>query len=158
MIHSASSRSSSFHFNVRVTPGRFAVQRAILAHAFTTGDALTVINDHISTIHQLVSNIEAAAADQYRGLNEVNQAVHEVELLTQQNAAMVEEATASSMTLAREAEKLRQMVARFKLPAQSNHIGTLRSTTMSAREEPFASYVQPKKIVRLRSGAGARGE
>ncbi|WP_349434621.1 HAMP domain-containing methyl-accepting chemotaxis protein [Pararhizobium sp. A13] len=79
-----------------------------------TGNALTVINDHISTIHQLVSNIESAAADQYRGLNEVNQAVHEVELLTQQNAAMVEENTAEIHGLRHQVDTLNEKIERFK--------------------------------------------
>ncbi|KQY26790.1 methyl-accepting chemotaxis protein [Rhizobium sp. Root482] len=79
-----------------------------------TGTALTVINDHISTIHQLVSNIEAAAADQYRGLNEVNEAVREVELLTQQNAAMVEENTAEIHGLRHQVDTLNERIERFK--------------------------------------------
>ena len=79
-----------------------------------TGDALTVINNHIATIHQLVSNIEAAAADQYTGLNEVNAAVHEVELITQQNAAMVEENTAEIHGLRRQVEVLNERIERFK--------------------------------------------
>lgn len=79
-----------------------------------TGDALTVINNHIGTIHQLVSNIEAAAADQYTGLNEVNSAVHEVELITQQNAAMVEENTAEIHGLRRQVEALNEKIERFK--------------------------------------------
>ncbi|OOG67444.1 methyl-accepting chemotaxis protein [Sinorhizobium sp. A49] len=79
-----------------------------------TGDALAVINDHIDTIHQLVSNIEAAAADQYTGLNEVNSAVHEVELITQQNAVMVEENTAEIHGLRRQVEALNEKIERFK--------------------------------------------
>jgi methyl-accepting chemotaxis protein len=79
-----------------------------------TGDALSVINDHIATIHRLVSNIEAAAADQYTGLNEVNAAVHEVELITQQNAAMVEENTAEIHGLRRQVEVLNEKIERFK--------------------------------------------
>ena len=79
-----------------------------------TGDALTVINIHITTIHDLVSNIEASAADQYTGLNEVNSAVHEVELITQQNAAMVEENTAEIHGLRRQVEALNEKIERFR--------------------------------------------
>jgi methyl-accepting chemotaxis protein len=79
-----------------------------------TGKALIVINDHVSTIHQLVSNIEAAAADQYRGLNEVNQAVHEVELLTQHNAAMVEENTAEIHGLRHPVDMLNEKIERLQ--------------------------------------------
>ncbi|MBB4187550.1 methyl-accepting chemotaxis protein [Sinorhizobium terangae] len=79
-----------------------------------TGEALTVINGHIATIHQLVSNIEASAAEQYTGLSEVNSAVHEVELITQQNAAMVEENTAEIHGLRRQVEVLNEKIERFK--------------------------------------------
>ncbi|KSV79738.1 chemotaxis protein [Sinorhizobium sp. GW3] len=79
-----------------------------------TGDALTVINSHIGTIHDLVSNIEASAADQYTGLNEVNSAVHQVELITQQNAAMVEENTAEIHGLRRQVEALNDKIERFR--------------------------------------------
>ena len=91
-----------------------------------TGKALTVINEHISTIHQLVSHIESAAADQYRGLNEVNQAVREVELITQQNAAMVEENTAEIHGLRRQVDNLNEKIERFKT-------GTSRSTQAYGR-------------------------
>ncbi len=79
-----------------------------------TGKALGVINEHINQIHGLVSTIEAAAAEQYRGLNEVNTAVHEVEQLTQQNAAMVEESTAEIHTLRSQVEALNEKIERFK--------------------------------------------
>ncbi|HTO32502.1 MAG TPA: HAMP domain-containing methyl-accepting chemotaxis protein [Pararhizobium sp.] len=98
-----------------------------------TGTALTVINNHISTIHQLVSNIEAAAADQYRGLNEVNQAVHEVELLTQQNAAMVEENTAEIHGLRQQVDILNEKIERFKT-------GTSRSITGGSMHGYGRSY------------------
>ncbi|SIQ13933.1 methyl-accepting chemotaxis protein [Rhizobium sp. RU20A] len=79
-----------------------------------TGKALGIINEHISQIHGLVSTIEAAAAEQYRGLNEVNTAVHQVEQLTQQNAAMVEENTAEIHTLRNQVEALNEKIERFK--------------------------------------------
>jgi methyl-accepting chemotaxis protein len=79
-----------------------------------TGEALTVINEHISSIHTLVGKIEAAAAAQYEGINEVNQAVHQVELITQQNAAMVEENTAEIHGLRRRVESLNEKIDHFK--------------------------------------------
>jgi methyl-accepting chemotaxis protein len=79
-----------------------------------TGEALTVINDHISSIHTLVGKIEAAAAAQYEGINEVNEAVGQVELITQQNAAMVEENTAEIHGLRRRVESLNEKIDHFK--------------------------------------------
>ncbi|MDX3925362.1 MAG: methyl-accepting chemotaxis protein [Shinella sp.] len=79
-----------------------------------TGEALSVINEHISAIHQLVGNIEAAAAAQYEGLSEVNQAVQQVELITQKNAAMVEENTAEIHGLRRRVEILNRKIDHFR--------------------------------------------
>ncbi len=79
-----------------------------------TGEALSVINDHISSIHTLVGKIEAAAAAQYQGISEVNQAVHQVELITQQNAAMVEENTAEIHGLRRRVQTLNEKIDHFK--------------------------------------------
>ncbi|PTM95181.1 methyl-accepting chemotaxis protein [Mycoplana dimorpha] len=79
-----------------------------------TGKALAVINEHISSIHQLVGNIEQATAAQYEGLNEVNQAVNEVELITQQNATMVEENTAEIHGLRSRVEVLNAKIDHFK--------------------------------------------
>ncbi|MCD1263521.1 methyl-accepting chemotaxis protein [Shinella sumterensis] len=79
-----------------------------------TGEALTVINQHISSIHSLVSKIEHAAAAQYEGINEVNQAVHQVELITQQNATMVEENTAEIHGLRRRVQILNEKIDHFK--------------------------------------------
>lgn len=56
-----------------------------------------------------------SAREQSTGLGEVNAAVNQMDQVTQQNAAMVEETTAASTALAGEAEKLRQMIARFQL-------------------------------------------
>ncbi|MGO7623959.1 methyl-accepting chemotaxis protein, partial [Rhizobium ruizarguesonis] len=51
---------------------------------------------------------------------EVNTAVNSMDHVTQQNAAMVEQSTASSGHLAEEAAKLRELVSRFKLRATAS--------------------------------------
>ncbi len=88
-----------------------------------TGHALTVINGHISSIHDLVGRIESSAAEQYQGLNEVNQAVHQVELITQQNAAMVEENTAEIHGLRRRVEGLNQKIDHFRTRDPAEYAG-----------------------------------
>jgi methyl-accepting chemotaxis protein len=62
-----------------------------------------------------VAAIAASAGEQATGLAEVNGAVNQMDQVTQQNAAMVEETTAASHTLAREADALSSLVARFNL-------------------------------------------
>ena len=69
----------------------------------------------VEEIDSLVGEIAASAQEQATGLAEVNGAVNQMDQVTQQNAAMVEESTAASHALAGEAEVLAGSVARFKI-------------------------------------------
>jgi methyl-accepting chemotaxis protein len=80
-----------------------------------TGDALKVIEDHVVAINTQLDAIATSAREQSVGLTEVNTAVNQMDQVTQQNAAMVEEANAASSTLAGEADKLRNLISRFQL-------------------------------------------
>ena len=80
-----------------------------------TGKALDRIIVRIGEVSTLVSTIAASAEHQATGLQQVNTAVSEMDGVTQQNAAMVEEATAAARSLAEEADELARQVARFKL-------------------------------------------
>ncbi|WP_019956409.1 methyl-accepting chemotaxis protein [Yoonia vestfoldensis] len=82
------------------------------------GEVLTRIAKHISHISGLMSEIAAGAAEQSTGLAEINIGVTQLDKVTQQNAAMVEEATASSHALNAEAGNLSDLVARFHLDTQ----------------------------------------
>jgi len=80
-----------------------------------TGLALNEIGQRISGINQHMNAVATAAKEQSVGLVEVNKAVNAMDQTTQQNAAMVEQSTAASMTLASEARKLRDLVGQFRL-------------------------------------------
>ncbi len=80
------------------------------------GEALQSIVSQVSHISQLVSGIAEGAAEQSTGLNEINTGVTQLDQVTQQNAAMVEEATAAGHMLKTDATKLSEMVAHFKIP------------------------------------------
>ncbi|TDX24732.1 methyl-accepting chemotaxis protein [Rhodovulum visakhapatnamense] len=80
-----------------------------------TGEALTGIVDRVGQISSLVSEIALGSQEQSIGLNEINLGVTQLDQVTQQNAAMVEEATAAAATLRQQTEQLEQMIARFTL-------------------------------------------
>ncbi|MEF0943528.1 methyl-accepting chemotaxis protein [Rhizobium sp. BR 362] len=80
-----------------------------------TGEALTLIQGHVVKINEHVHLIATAAKEQSTGLSEVSTAVNQMDQTTQQNAAMVEESTASTNRLADEAANLARLIARFKL-------------------------------------------
>ncbi|EJC84250.1 methyl-accepting chemotaxis protein [Rhizobium leguminosarum bv. trifolii WSM2297] len=93
-----------------------------------TGQALTTIGGFITQINQHMDAIATSAKEQSVGLSEVNIAVNQMDQTTQQNAAMVEQSTAASTSLAQEAQKLRELVGQFRLDdAVSNQSAILRS-------------------------------
>ncbi|EKN00101.1 methyl-accepting chemotaxis protein, partial [Acidocella sp. MX-AZ02] len=71
-----------------------------------TGQALTRIVEQVARLNVLVTDIAGSAQEQATGLAEVNSAVNQMDQVTQQNAAMVEESTAASHSLAAEADEL----------------------------------------------------
>ncbi len=84
------------------------------------GDALQKIAVQVMQINGLIRQISASASEQATGLKEINSAVNQMDQVTQQNAAMVEETTAASAVLSSEADTLRSLVARFRVSTQAN--------------------------------------
>jgi methyl-accepting chemotaxis protein len=79
-----------------------------------TGEALEKIMTQVGAIDALVTDIATSAQEQARGLEEVNTAVNRMDQVTQQNAAMVEEATAATHNLKSEATELRRLIGEFR--------------------------------------------
>ncbi|MGR9077218.1 HAMP domain-containing methyl-accepting chemotaxis protein [Rhizobium leguminosarum] len=80
-----------------------------------TGEALKTIGELIVAINRHVEAIAVSAREQSVGLAEINTAVNSLDQTTQQNAAMVEEASAASASLADEGATLRQLIRQFNL-------------------------------------------
>jgi methyl-accepting chemotaxis protein len=106
-----------------------------LVHA--TGEALRKIVDKVSDISGLVAEITASATEQSSALAEVNTAINQMDQVTQQNAAMVEESTAASHALRKEAEDLAKLVARFRVAAPSPSAGGV-----AAQQQRVRSFAQ----------------
>jgi methyl-accepting chemotaxis protein len=79
-----------------------------------TGAALVGIVGKVTEIDGLISEIALSSQEQATGLNQVNTAVNQMDQVTQQNAAMVEEATAAASNLKAESQELAQLVSRFQ--------------------------------------------
>ena len=80
-----------------------------------TGQALGTISEQVAAINDHIASIATAAREQTTGLTEINSAVNQMDQVTQQNAAMVEEATAVMHKLASSAQKLTGMVDQFDI-------------------------------------------
>ncbi|RAK64214.1 methyl-accepting chemotaxis protein [Phenylobacterium kunshanense] len=80
-----------------------------------TGEALARIVAEVGQVNTAIAEIVSSTAEQATSLQEVNSAMNGLDSMTQQNAAMVEEATAATQALAAEAERLTQLMARFQI-------------------------------------------
>jgi methyl-accepting chemotaxis protein len=98
------------------------------------GDALQKIAVQVMQINGLIRQISASAGEQAVGLKEINSAVNQMDQVTQQNAAMVEETTAASAVLDGEAETLKGLVQRFHTSAaQTGSTQPLRNMAQAMR-------------------------
>ena len=130
-----------------------------------TGQGLERIIGRIAEISDLVGTIAASAKQQSTGLQQVNTAVSEMDGVTQQNAAMVEEATAAARSLAEEAETLNQKIAQFRVrdgkgsSVPANPVHRLQARAANAtRAEPAPrqeASVAPKRVAAGGGGGGA---
>ncbi|MBB6178286.1 methyl-accepting chemotaxis protein [Pseudorhizobium flavum] len=84
----------------------------------STGDALLEIENLVNRVNGHVESIATAAREQATALAEINSSVNHMDQMTQKNAAMVEETTAASATLAQESAQLQSMLANFRLEGQ----------------------------------------
>jgi methyl-accepting chemotaxis protein len=93
----------------KVEEGSSLVDRA----GKTMGEIVT----SVKRVTDIIADIAAASAEQSSGIEQVNQAITSMDEGTQQNAALVEEASASARSLEQQAEQLVQTVAVFRVDA-----------------------------------------
>lgn len=78
-----------------------------------SGQTLEQIVSSVKKVSDIVAEIAAASREQSSGIEQVNRAVMQMDELTQQNAALVEQATAASQAMAEQARELNEMMARY---------------------------------------------
>ncbi len=86
------------------------------------GDTMTELVDSVRRVTDIVSEITAASVEQHAGLEQINQAVTEMDDVTQQNAALVEQSAAAAAAMQSQSQQLAQVVSAFKLRAGSSSV------------------------------------
>ncbi|MET3107967.1 methyl-accepting chemotaxis protein [Oxalobacteraceae bacterium GrIS 2.11] len=131
------------------------------------GSTMTEVVESIRLVTDIMSEITAASQEQSRGINQINQAVVEMDNVTQQNSALVEQAAAAAGSLQQQTVHLGEVVKTFKLnDAQVISLATSRSG--ESAERPVREAV-PQKLADRRlkavavsktalAGQGASGE
>jgi methyl-accepting chemotaxis protein len=94
------------------------------------GTALHEIVDSIEQVVQIVSDIASASSQQATGLEEVNRALNQMDTVTQQNSALVEENAATAKTLEQQVKAMDERLAMFRL--ETSGCGSDRSAREKA--------------------------
>ena len=100
-------------------------------------EAGTTMNETVASIKRvtdIMEEITSASHEQSVGIDEVNKAVGQMDQVTQQNAALVEEAAAASASLQEQASSLANVVATFKLNAETKSAHPVMARIPSATQ------------------------
>jgi methyl-accepting chemotaxis protein len=81
------------------------------------GSTMTEIVASVQRVADIIGEISAAAREQSSGIGQVNSAVADLDRMTQQNAALVEQSAAAAHSLEEQARRLTQVVATFRVDA-----------------------------------------
>jgi methyl-accepting chemotaxis protein len=104
----------------------------------------------IQRVTDIMAEISAASQEQTSGIEQINQAISQMDNVTQQNASLVEEAAAASEALQSQAAKLAELVSVFRVgdraPATASRTPVRAEPVMTALAPPAA--VKPKATVR----------
>ncbi|TDO16796.1 methyl-accepting chemotaxis sensory transducer with TarH sensor [Halomonas ventosae] len=84
---------------------------------------MAAIVDAIQRLGERIDWIAHAATEQHRGLDQINQAMHQMGIVTQRNSTMVEQANRAAAALEDEAGRMRDFTARFRLPSAPDEQG-----------------------------------
>lgn len=99
------------------------------------GETMNEIENSIKRVTDIMGEISAASVEQSSGIGQVNQAIIQMDEVTQQNAALVEEASAAAESLEEQAQNLAEAVSVFKLNRSMHSLSHLPVTKTPARTE-----------------------
>ncbi|MCB5201333.1 methyl-accepting chemotaxis protein [Neorhizobium sp. T786] len=117
-----------------------------------TGQALEAIVSDVQQINRNVASIVVSSREQSTGLNEISSSVNQMDQSTQQNAAMVEQTTAASHSLATQAAALNELLSQFTLGGQQVDI---RPATQASRPVNSPARAMGARIASAFGGSSA---
>ena len=84
-----------------------------------SGEVIDSIISSVNKVNTLMEQISVASEEQSRGIGQVGQAVTEMDGVTQQNAALVQQSAAAAASLEEQAQQLSRSISSFSLPVQA---------------------------------------
>jgi methyl-accepting chemotaxis protein len=138
-VRSLAHRSAEAAKEIKVLIGNsvdsIKVGSTLVAEAGVTMDQVV---SSVSRVTEIMAAISAASQEQSTGIGHVNQAINEMDAVTQQNAALVEQAAAAAASMQDQAAMLAQLVQRFQLDAGEARALTSDAAPMARRQKPLA--------------------
>ena len=121
------------------------------------GATMTEVVQSVQQVTDIIGEISAASGEQSSGLQQINQAVVQMDNATQQNAALVEQAAAAAGALQEQAASLSQAVSVFRLSAQAaRHASPPAAATAPVRSSATVTRLQPRTAQPAKPAAARR--
>ena len=121
------------------------------------GASLNEIVESIKKVAEIVADIANASAEQAGGIEQVGKALMQMDEVTQQNSALVEENAATAKTLEHQAHSMDERVAFFKLAAGAETVRAAPSAPAKApAAAPSRGPAAPKRVAATRGGPVGR--
>jgi len=117
-----------------------------------SGQSLSDIVSAVKKASDIVAEIASACQEQARGIDQVNKAINSLDQVTQQNAALVEEAASAAESLSEEAQNLDVMMSNYQI--SSGFAGESRQASAPAQ---LAAVPRPTAVSRPKASKPAPG-
>jgi methyl-accepting chemotaxis protein len=112
-----------------------------------SGQALSVINESIDNVTQIIDEINQATREQYAGVEQVNNAVAAIDTATQKNAALVEETADQTQHMSTYANQVIELSKMFKIDIGAIHFETAMQTGQFAFAQARRAHRQWKGLI-----------
>jgi methyl-accepting chemotaxis protein len=107
------------------------------------GDTMGEIVASVQRVTDIIGEITAAAVEQSEGIAQVNVTVSQLDQMTQQNAALVEQSTAAAESLRDQAHRLIEVVSVFRVSGQANVTASSARPAPAPRSTPTVGALPP---------------
>ncbi|ELX13428.1 methyl-accepting chemotaxis protein [Janthinobacterium sp. HH01] len=124
------------------------------------GQTMSEVVASVQRVTDIMADISSAGDEQSAGIEQINQAVSEMDTVTQQNAALVEEAAAAAESMQQQAANLERVVGIFQIgaPPRAAAVRPLKTVArQAAAARPLAARPAPKRLGGKVAAAGGDG-
>ena len=109
----------------------------------SAGQTMEEIVTSVKRVTDIMAEISAASQEQSNGIDQVNTAVSQMDKMTQQNAALVEEAAAAAKSMEEQTDELSRIVSAFQIGTTAGRNAPVTATQTSRRRVPPSRQAPP---------------